>query len=908
MDPLNPDSDAAVTAANESANGVVDGREDFDGDSLPLAREFEFGTDPRVSDTDGDGLSDRYELEKSLTDPGDTATRGAPDGTTDADGDGLTTAEEARLGSYAWLADSDADGLDDRRERRLGADPLSNDTDDDGLSDRSEIRIGTTLTTPDTDGDGTPDGAETYTTRATNASLGVSVAVTGTGDVAAGIEVERDARQTFDTSTLRNATATPVVQLTSGRSFRSADVSLSYDDDGVGNESRLSVYRYNESRQTFQRLPSTVDPANDTVSATVSGFSTFTVMNRTTWNRGVSATPPRPVADEWRIPTYLDTFADGRAENWTQDTENKDPTRDGGGGFPGFGGGGGFPDPVRDRGGVGASNNQLEVLAYGCFVTRAERDIGEYNGTVRVRFDWSEVGINAANLHDANVSILVDGTPVSYALEPGASKPSTALGTQGTFNATAEVDGNVSIRLTVRADPPAGSGGFSDRTCSLTYQAGKRLVVDDIETSITVEDPVDSDGDQLPDSLERQGIPLGTGETLTTDPNDPDTDGDGLEDGAEIRVNRFLSRGSQAYYVSQSDPTVVDTDGDRLTDFDERMIRSNPLVTDSDGDDLADIGDYNPSDPRRVLRLTDQERAKAIVAGAVFGDAATPADVLEKPKFQAPYYLFGQLVVASAPYVGVIGDVRDLAGNVARGRPISAAASAAGLVPAAGDAVKLSDEIAEFAAKYADETAYSEQLIRLLAKLGVVGPSKSAGRNRIIITAAGFTSEQVQRFGSTPTFLKMLQTLPKRVQVEEIKAAKFRSRPGPRATDKVVFITRVRWQQIRGRHVTGTLTPDDVTPFYPTGRTVPAGRFRPRLGLPANMNDSQVLDLVLRAAIDGPTAGTRTYPTGKFGIASTRVIVNTGDNAVITVYPRAGSDVYRWNGTAWIRDPRPLPP
>lgn len=142
-----------------------------------------------------------------------------------------------------------------------------------------------------------------------------------------------------------------------------------------------------------------------------------------------------------------------------------------------------------------------------------------------------------------------------------------------------------------------------------------------------------------------------------------------------------------------------------------------------------------------------------------------------------------------------------------------------------------------------------------------------------------------------------MRSIPEQVRVEEIRAAKFQSRPGPRATDKVVLVTRVRWQQLRGRHVTGQLTPDDVTPLYPTGRTVPAGRFRPAQPLPNRMTDSQVLELALTAAIDGRSSEPRSYPTNRFGVDSTRIVVSTNTNAVLTGYPRTGPDVYRWNGT-----------
>lgn len=69
--------------------------------------------------------------------------------------------------------------------------------------------------------------------------------------------------------------------------------------------------------------------------------------------------------------------------------------------------------------------------------------------------------------------------------------------------------------------------------------------------------------------LEREGV-------FQTDPNNPDTDGDGLRDGDEAKFYK-------------TNPGKVDTDGDSLSDFEElRRWRTNPLVTDSDLDGLTD--------------------------------------------------------------------------------------------------------------------------------------------------------------------------------------------------------------------------------------------------------------------------------------------------------------------------------
>lgn len=63
--------------------------------------------------------------------------------TLDTDGDGLTDAEEADLGSDPALADSDEDGLDDGAEVTAGTDAAKKDSDGDGYGDADELSAGT---------------------------------------------------------------------------------------------------------------------------------------------------------------------------------------------------------------------------------------------------------------------------------------------------------------------------------------------------------------------------------------------------------------------------------------------------------------------------------------------------------------------------------------------------------------------------------------------------------------------------------------------------------------------------------------------------------------------------------------------------------------------------------------------
>lgn len=83
----------------------------------------------------------------------------------------------------------------------------------------------------------------------------------------------------------------------------------------------------------------------------------------------------------------------------------------------------------------------------------------------------------------------------------------------------------------------------------------------------------DSDDDTLSDSQELQ--------TTRTDPNKPDTDGDSLNDGEEVNKTK-------------TDPLKADTDGDGLNDGEEvTKTKTDPLKPDTDGDSLSDTDELS---------------------------------------------------------------------------------------------------------------------------------------------------------------------------------------------------------------------------------------------------------------------------------------------------------------------------
>ena len=78
----------------------------------------------------------------------------------DTDGDSLNDAEEMLYGTDPELVDTDEDGLDDHDEVVRGTNPIDSDSDADGLSDGEEVALGTNPLVVDTDGDGLGDGLE----------------------------------------------------------------------------------------------------------------------------------------------------------------------------------------------------------------------------------------------------------------------------------------------------------------------------------------------------------------------------------------------------------------------------------------------------------------------------------------------------------------------------------------------------------------------------------------------------------------------------------------------------------------------------------------------------------------------------------------------------------------------------
>ena len=152
------DTDPIKAESSPEENSVFDGQVDevalwqrtLTGEEITalhragLAGRSALASDPNVAD--GDGMPDGYESANGL----------------DPDEDDLADGEEITRGTNPRVADSDDDGLTDGAEvHEHQTDPLLADSDGDGLADGAEIHHHrTTPSSSDSDGDGFPDPIE----------------------------------------------------------------------------------------------------------------------------------------------------------------------------------------------------------------------------------------------------------------------------------------------------------------------------------------------------------------------------------------------------------------------------------------------------------------------------------------------------------------------------------------------------------------------------------------------------------------------------------------------------------------------------------------------------------------------------------------------------------------------------
>ena len=236
-------------------------------------------------------------------------------------------------------------------------------------------------------------------------------------------------------------------------------------------------------------------------------------------------------------------------------------------------------------------NNYLELsinAGYGKYTGKAYTNninagYGEYESTIipiSLRFRVSPFDLNGWNPY-----LFIGGGIMNYNIN---TRPTNLVGKpieEDGWVAVLPVGIGAEFALSERVLLDFGLGGALASTYDLDgYRSVRKATWDSyfnasLGLTFTGENcKSDKDNDDLGKCLE---------EEIGTDPNNPDTDGEGLNDGEE-------------YLTYKTNPLETDTDGDVLNDFEEvKTYKTNPLVVDTDGDGLSDgleVKKYN-TDP-----------------------------------------------------------------------------------------------------------------------------------------------------------------------------------------------------------------------------------------------------------------------------------------------------------------------
>ena len=601
-DPTNTDSDG---------DGLPDGAEDLNGDGQTvntIGDSVSSGTgetDPNNVDTDSDGLDDGDEVNGTgplagfgATDPldADTDDGGTQDGTEVlADGTNPTFGNDADDAA----ADPDNDGLSNGQEVILGTDPNDADSDNDGIDDGAEVGndgvVGPNDTNPldaDSDDDGLGDGAELIgqdgspnngdETDPLNPDSDNDGVNDGT-EVGVTTGVPAGASDGNATPFAGTDTGSPNFVADADPSTKTDPTDPDSDDDGLGDgaeDANADGAVSNTIGATGTSGLGETDPNNDDTDG--DGLRDGDEVNGTGPLSVVGATDPLDTdTDDGGTEDGKEVLADGT-----------DPVTDN------------LDDAAADADNDGLSNGQEATLGTDPLDPDSDNDGID---------DGDEIGNDGViNLGDTNP---LDADTDDDGLGDGAE----VFGADGLPNsgdetdpllADSDSDGLVDgLESGVTTPVAAGTSDGTGVPFAGTDIGSPNFVVDtDPGTTTDPTDP-DSDNDGLQDGVEDSNSDGATGAVVIggtgsggsgeTDPNNPDSDGDGLTDGNESDGTGLLSG------IGATDPLDTDSDDGGIDDGVEVLTDlTNPVAgnggddqIDTDGDGVFDFADPDPIDP-----------------------------------------------------------------------------------------------------------------------------------------------------------------------------------------------------------------------------------------------------------------------------------------------------------------------
>ncbi len=512
----------------------------------------------------------------------------------DDDGDGLLTLEEEALGTDPYDSDTDDDGLLDGAEVNTHhSNPLLADSDYDGMGDAYEVAYGFSVLSDDaaddTDGDGYGNLEEHHAATVPTSAASAPArryAVLSTTDRHASSVLSADQRGfgagNTGAASQRAVRSDLALAPGSGFFYYEGKREVATNNYGFGVGTSASV------------LENFAGVNNQSAGMNTIGFvayngaqvQTFTAANMDYYGVAVDYRGATPIVHFIGSTSVGGLGVIIRTVNMTSVTT---------------------PLYIFVFGWrVGNANIQQTVNMGADLITRPFR--------FDVRTVLTNAGVSGASTMQLGWSERLNGLPSVSITAPALTQTPLGQALLCEAAATDADDGNISAQITWWDNGVlAGSGAsFNFPAASAGPHLIRARIVDAAgavafaSRTITVLDTgdLDDDSDLLTNSEEL---------TLGTNPNNPDTDGDGLTDGAEV----------DSYGTN---PLSEDSDGDSMDDEYELLNSFNPLIAngsaDADGDGYSNAEEYygytNPNDdfaypgPTRVARLSTTDKHSAI--------------------------------------------------------------------------------------------------------------------------------------------------------------------------------------------------------------------------------------------------------------------------------------------------------
>lgn len=536
----------AVNGATISATVTYQIADDNDGDGIEDRMEELLGTDPASTDTDGDGLSDYIEVYKTSTDP----LLDNDDGNRDSDGNGLSNLDELAQGTDLGETDTDDDGIFDGDENRTyGTDPLNADTDGDGVTDGQELELNADPLTAQSSFD--------VTQSVGNASVDIALA----GDQVGSLTVNPVTSTLFPED--MPGYLGQAYDFTVDGTFETADISFEFDKSALSETAEPVIYYFNEVKQTLEPLKTTV--SGNVATATVEHFSTYILLDRTVYDGSF---------------TWHDTWDSTGTYSSVEVVLVIDDS-----GSMGYAGSNTDPDNQR----LTVAQELIDNLPNGCkvgvvwFAASTKILTAELTTDKETAKSYlTDEYFTSIGSHTYLYAAVNDAFSLFQSTDEDALKTAIVLTDGLAFDYEALHDStiasaqqnNVRLYTVGLGDESICADDYlvplAEETGGAFYfaqDAGQLAAIYE-EISKMIDLSADTDGDSIPDYYEDNLVAF-SGIDLNLDKTLADTDGDGLSDSEEVKIELVYSEDHSQVYVKGtmlSSPTLVDTDYDGQTD------------------------------------------------------------------------------------------------------------------------------------------------------------------------------------------------------------------------------------------------------------------------------------------------------------------------------------------------------